>query len=112
MFVLFVFCAPLNAVAQQADDVVLGQQISRIARFNGAITIRTEEPMMNPDNCEIPGDYLIALDGVTRFTFDSGAVPAQMTFEELALLRINEVPVDFRLEGCIRGFPAVRWLAF
>jgi len=70
----------------------------------------------NPTNTIPARDYtgagtLINMLGNTNHGGDP-TFPVNMTVEELLPLRIDEVPVEFRVEGCLRGFPVIRWLAF
>lgn len=142
----------MSQVADPAtgNDVISNQIISRIANFDGIITINTGETMINPDDCSNPFAYIVSVtqsrfndlpEPGTGFSVNAGGdpnfpvrdftgagtlinmlgntnhggeptFPVNMTIEELSPLRINAIPVEFRVEGCLQGLPVIRWLAF
>jgi len=110
-----------SVFAQVEIDVFEDKVITNITKYDGITTIVIDGFMENPDNCDRTDAYITAFGrtglrffstrqlGNTRHGGDP-SIPINMQFDELLPLQLNATPIKFRLEGCILGFPVVRWV--
>jgi len=118
MVVCFSVFFSSNIFAQVADDIFEGKIITKITNYKAAITIEVDGVIDNPDNCEVTSAYLVTFSG--RRTQEYGntnhggdrALPVDISLQDLSRLRENSTPVNYRLEGCMFGFPVVRWISY
>ena len=117
LLVIAILLIASNNVIAQSSDVFTDRVITSARIFANVTVITTDGRVENPDNCELTDFYILTSSPGnqqlgTAGTFNSRNASASVSDAVLLRLRLESIPIDFRLQECAFGRPIVRWIGF